>query len=127
MAQLLNSTWTEKREEKKEYDGGESIKFENKNGDVLVYTPKEAKYVLQEYINEELNLFADDVVKTNKIVMEQRINFKLKQLEISLLQHIDEKLMKITEKMLELTIERKINEEVEKRLEEKLKKIKKSL
>ena len=123
MAQLLNSTWTEKREEKKEFNGGESIKFENKNGDVLVYTPKEAKYVLQEYINDEMNLFADEVVKTNKIIIEQRLNFKLKQLEVSLLQHIDEKLMKITEKMLELTIERKINEEVEK----KLKKLKKSL
>jgi hypothetical protein len=122
MAHLLNSNLTHIRSEideiKEEIKGGKSIKFVNKQGDVMVFTPQEARHVLEKLIHEEFELFADDIVLRNKTKITERIDFKLKQLEKSLIKHVDDKFDKVTEMILEATISRKIEEEVDKRLKQ---------
>lgn len=127
MAHLKNSDWgkirSEPSEPKEEFHG-DALKFENKNGDVIVFTLKEAKEVLQNYLHEELELFADEVAKNNRSKISERVEFKIKQIERGLLEHIDFKFLKIEEKIINATIDRMIEEEVQKRLEIKLKQIK---
>ena len=124
MARILNGPWGEVRpspREPQEYKAGDVIKIENKSGDIAVFTPKEVRTILQEYIIQELEFFSDEVVRKNRSKVTERIDFKLKQLENSLVQHIDAKFLKIEEKIIEDIIDRKIEEEVTKRLEIKLK------
>lgn len=109
------------------FNGGPSVSFENKNGDVMVFTPAEARHALRLYIDEELNLYADNTVKDNKIRLEERINFRMKQFENGLTRHVDDKINKITETILTKTVNRIIDEEVNRRVEERLEKIKKGL
>mgnify|MGYP003520193608 CR=1 FL=1 len=75
----------------------------------------------------ELNLYADNTVKDNKIRLEERINFRMKQFENGLTRHVDDKINKITETILTKTVNRIIDEEVNRRVEERLEKIKKGL
>ena len=103
---------------------GPSISFENKKGDIMVFTPTEAKEVLRDYINEELNLYGEKIVRDWKNKLEERINFKIKQFEIGLIEHIDNKINNMTERIVSQTTNRMIEAEVERRLEEKLKKLK---
>ncbi len=128
MSKLLNSGLGQPRwNEEIIKPSRNAISFENENGDIMVFTPQEAKEVLERYIHEELELHSDEVAKQKKSEIEERISFKLKQIENSLLQHVDDKLNKITEKILTLTIDRVVNEEVERRVAEKLKKLKNEL
>lgn len=97
------------------------------NEESMILTVDEVKEVLRGFINDELNYFADDISKQRKLNLEERINFKMKQLENSMVRHIDDKINKITERIVELSLNRTIEEEVEKRLNKKLEKLKKSL
>jgi hypothetical protein len=129
-SKLVNSKLTQIRRPKEDPEtiqGGPSITFENKNGDVMVFTPAEARYALKAYIDEELNLYADATVLDYKTRLEERINFKIKQLEISLVDHVNSKVDVIVEKILASTVNRVFEEEVNKRLNVKLEKIKNSL
>jgi len=129
-SKLINSPLTQHRIPEKNAEtikGGPAISFENKNGDVMVFTPAEARFALQAYIDEELKMYADDTVKDYKIQLEERINFRLKQFEVQLTRHVDDKINKITETILTKTVNRIIDEEVNKRVEERLNKIKKAL
>lgn len=121
MARLINHDKDEVRvpeslDDYKERLGGDSIKFKNKHGDVMVFTPAEAKDVLTQYIHDELELFSDEVVKRNKGVITEKLEFRIKQLEKDIIEHLDDKFLKLTERIVEATIERRVNEEVEKRL-----------
>lgn len=104
-----------------------AIKINTILDDAMVLTVDETKKILRDFINEELSFFAEDVIKSRRIEVEERLNFKLKQFENSMIRHIDDKLNKITEHIVSLTINRVIEEEVNKRLEIKLDKIKKQL
>ena len=82
MAHVINGPWGEVRptpREPQEYNAGDIIKIETKSGDIAVFTPKEVRTILQEYIIQELELFSDEVVRRNQV--SERIDFKLKQLD----------------------------------------------
>lgn len=110
-----------------EMNGGESFKIENKNGDVLLFTPKELRLELKQYIEDELRLFSSDGVADIKKNAIENIESKLKLMEKSLLNHIDNKFNKITETIIESILNHKFEEEVNRRLNAKLEKIKNSL
>lgn len=130
MARLINSDLGNYRKPPDiDYDGisSNAIKIEKKNGDVILFTPHEAKEVLKEYITEELELHSEEISRKRKGQIEDRLNFKLKELENSLIRHVDEKINKITEKIISLTVDRMVNEEVERRVSEKIQKLKSDL
>lgn len=129
MASLRNSILTKIRDPylDGEHELDNTIKFENKSGDVFVMKPREIKEVINNYLRDELEIFSNEVVGRHKQDIKTRLDFKLKQIENEMVNHFDDKINKITERIVELTMNRKIEEEVEKRLEAKLKKIKDSL
>lgn len=98
----------------------------DKDSHVLL-TADEVKEILRGFITEELGYFSEDFSKKRKLEVEERLNFKLKQFENSMIRHVDDKINNITEKIVELLLNRKIEEEVEKRLNKKLDKLKKTL
>ncbi len=101
----------------------ETLKFQNDEGDVMVVKPQEVRDVLHDFIESEFGSMSE----TTKVQIKERLDFKLKQVENSLFEHINDKILKITEKIMERTINRVIEEEVNKRVNEKLDKIRKFL
>jgi hypothetical protein len=112
-------------------DGGdgdfEALKFENKQGDIMVVRPQEVKDVLKDYIKFQINEIADDITTNFGSKIKERLEFRLKQFEIGLMKHVDDKINKITEKVVENTMNRIIQNEVDRRINEKLKKLKEFL
>jgi len=108
-------------------DRQELMKIKTINDEVILFTKEEAKTALVAYIDEELDLFATKISENKRDELQNRINFKLKQMENALVNLINERIDKITERVVELTINRVVNEEVNKRLELKIQKLKDSL
>jgi hypothetical protein len=85
-----------------------TFKFENKHGDNIVITPLELKEYISDYLTREVELYAD----------EQMSNIEC---------HINDKINKMTEDIISTTTSRLINEEVNRRVDEKLRKIRKAI
>ncbi len=96
----------------------ETLRFENQNGDVMVVKPQEVREVLHDFIDSEIG-FLGDAMKSQ---IKERLDFKLVQIEYSLKEHIENKINTLTEKILEKTIDRIVEEEVNRRVLEKIKK-----
>lgn len=101
----------------------ETLRFENDNGEIMVVKPHEVRDVLHDFIESEIGSLGDAM----KNQIKDKLDFKMKQIEIGLTLHINEKILSITEKILEKTIDRIVEEEINKRVQEKLEKIKKCL
>ena len=96
----------------------ETLRFENKDGEVMVVKPQEVRDVLHDFIESEIG-FLGDAMKNQ---IKERLEFKIKQIEYSLKEHIENKINTLTEKILEKTIDRIVEEEVNRRVLEKIKK-----
>ena len=96
----------------------ETLRFENKNGDVMVIKPQEVREVLHDFIDNEIGFLADAM----KSQIKERLEFKIKQVERTLIEHLDDKINKIAESILEKTIDRIAEEEINRRVLEKIKK-----
>jgi len=96
----------------------ETLRFENKDGEVMVVKPHEVRDVLNDFIESEFGSMSDNM----KNQIKERLEFKIKQIEYSLKEHIEDKINKLTEKILEKTIDRIVEEEVNRRVLEKIKK-----
>ena len=70
-------------------------------------------------------LVNDTNISVFKSKLEERLNFKIKQLEISMINHINEKIDKVTEKIIDIIINRNLEKETEKRVDVKIKKTRK--
>lgn len=104
-----------------------AIKVQTKIDESIVFTEVELRETLRTLLDDELNISAQNLAFEKKYELESRLNFKLKQLENSLVNLINERVDKITERIVGLTINRVIEEEVSKRLEDRLKQIKDKL
>ena len=100
-----------------------TLKFENKNGDNIVITPMELREYITHFINNEVNLYADDTVKQYREQLQRRLDVQMSNIE----GHINDKINKITEDIISTTTSRLINEEVNIRVDEKLRKIRKEI
>ena len=99
---------------------GKTFKFKNKKGDNIIITPMELKEYISEFINTEINLYADENVNQYKEQLKNRFDAQMSNLEV----HINDKINKITQDIISTTTNRLINEEVNKRVAEKLQKLK---
>jgi hypothetical protein len=100
------------------------LSFENKEGDLVVMRPSEAKDVIREFFVHELDLYLDDIVINYKMKATTDVTLKLEIFENRLNGFIEDKFNQISEKVIERVITRLVEEEVNKRVDEKLKKIK---
>ncbi len=103
------------------------LSFENKEGELVVMRPSEAKDVIREFFVNELDLYLDDVVINYKMKATTDISSKLETFQHRLESFLDDKFNQITEKVMERVITRLVEVEVNKRVDEKLKKIKDKL
>jgi hypothetical protein len=99
------------------------LQFENKNGDNIVITPLELKEHITDFIVNEVDLYVDDTVKQYREQLQRRFDVQISNLE----GHINDKINKITEDIISTTTSRLINEEVNRRVDEKLRKIRKAI
>lgn len=99
------------------------LKFENKNGDNIVITPTELREYITDYLTREVDLYADDTVKQYREQLQRRLDVQMSNIE----GHINDKINKMTENIISTTTSRLINEEVNKRVDEKLRKIRKAI
>ena len=99
------------------------LKFENKNGDNIVITPTELREYITDYLTREVDLYADDTVKQYREQLQRRFDVQISNLE----GHINNKINKMTEDIISTTTSRLINEEVNRRVDEKLRKIRKAI
>jgi hypothetical protein len=100
-----------------------TLQFENKNGDNIVITPLELKEHISEFITNEINLYADESVKLYKEGLERRLDVQMSRIE----GHLNDKIIKMTQEIISTTTSRLIQEEVNRRVDEKLRKIKKAI
>jgi hypothetical protein len=100
-----------------------TFRFENKDGDDIVITPLELKNYVSDFFTREINLHADETVKKYGEQLERRLEVQISNLE----GHINDKINKMTEDIISSTTSRLINEEVNRRVDEKLRKIRKAI
>lgn len=102
----------------------EALKIKTVNDETVLMTTDDLKSVMIEYLSEEMNFFADGIQKKDKIKLQERLEFKLKQIETGMIRHIDDKINGITEKIISNCTNRIIEGEVDRRVNEKLQKLK---
>jgi hypothetical protein len=100
-----------------------TLNFENKNGDNIVITPMELREYLSEFLTREINLYANETVKKYRDQLERTLDVQMSNIE----GHINDKIIKMTEEIISTTTSRLINEEVNRRVDEKLRKIRKAI
>jgi hypothetical protein len=100
-----------------------TLKFENKNGDNIVITPLELREYISDYLTREVELYADETVKQYREQLQRRLDVQMSNIE----GHINDKINKMTEDIISITTSRIINEEVNRRVDEKLRKIRKAI
>jgi hypothetical protein len=99
------------------------LKFENKHGDNIVITPMELREYISDYLTREVDLYADETVKQYQEQLQRRLDVQMSNIE----GHINDKINKMTEDIISITTSRIINEEVNRRVDEKLRKIRKAI
>ena len=105
----------------------QTYKFENKNGDSIIITPKELRGEINEFLRNEFDIYSDLFISDIKLKLIQKVNKSLEDFEESLTKHIDDKINIITENIISSSTKRIINDEVNKRVEQKLQRIKELL
>lgn len=112
-----------------DYNSGryEALKIKTANDETVLLSSDDLKAVMVSYLKDELNFFADGIAKEDKLKIQERVNFKLKQIETSMIKHIDDKINGITETIISNCTTRIIDGEVNRRVEEKIDKLKKLL
>lgn len=105
-----------------DYDNS-SVKFTNSYGDDIVIKPKELKEELHKFINQELLSQTQDDIENKKVYLKKEIDKKLNDFESSLYKHIEDKINKITEKVIESTLNRVFEDKVKEEVKRRLKKL----
>jgi hypothetical protein len=101
-----------------------TLTFKNSNGDLTVVSTKELNEELFSYIESEMMKYPE--LKTDKVKqdIEDKLTEKLNNMENLLLDHINNKITKITQEIVSKTNKRYIDGEVNRLLNEKLEKLK---
>lgn len=102
---------------------GNTFKFENKNGDEIVITPLELKEHISEFITREINIYTDENVNEYKDQLSRRLDVQMSIIE----EHLNNKIIKMTQDIISKTTSRLMQEEVNRRVDEKLRKIRKAI
>jgi len=113
--QKYNSARKDQTRDKADF---ETLRFENEQGEIMVVKPQEVRDVLHDFIESEIGVLGDGM----RTRMKERLEFKMRQVEYELKIHVEDKINKLTESILEKTIDRIVEEEVNRRVLEKLKK-----
>lgn len=98
-----------------------TISFENQKGETMVITPVELEEELSKFIDLQFNSMTTDEIESKKEYLKRELNKKLNEFELSLRQHVDNKINKITQEVIENVMSRTFEERVKKRSNKNLK------
>jgi hypothetical protein len=100
-----------------------TISFENQKGDTMVITPVELKEELDKFIDLHFSSMTSDDIETKKEYLKRELDIKLNEFELSLRQHVDNKITKITQDIIENVMSRTFEERVKQEVKKRLKKL----
>ena len=96
------------------------LSIKDANGNYLVVTKQEVDYTIRQMVRNEMDFFTDEAIKGRKKECEEMIRVKTEAIERSIYAMITFKFDKLAEKVCDLLITRKFNEEVERKVNLKL-------
>lgn len=100
-----------------------TISFENQKGDTMVITPVELKEELGKFIDLQFSSMTSDEIECKKEYLKRELDKKLNEFELSLRQHVDNKINKITQEVIENVMSRTFEERVKQEVKKRLKKL----
>lgn len=100
-----------------------TISFENQKGDTMVITPVELKEELGKFIDLHFSSMTSDEIECKKEYLKRELDKKLNEFELSLRQHVEDKINKITQEVIENVMSRTFEERVKKEVKQRLKKL----
>jgi carboxylesterase type B len=106
-------------------DNKEILELGSEN--VFKLSKDEAKDFFIEYLTDEIDFIAKGISDNTKKDLTDKVNNRFFKLQQSLEKHIDKKFDKLTETIISQTTSRLFNEEVNRRVDEKLRKLKELL
>lgn len=106
---------------------GDVIKVKNKRGDTLLLKPSEVNDVIMDLIQNQLGLFTDRKIKMHEDNVEKLISNYIGEMNKDLNDYLNDRFDKISEDIIHRVVTYKIEEEVNRRVENKLKKVLKNL
>lgn len=99
------------------------LKLKTETDEIVLLSESEARSIIRDILAKELDVLAEEKGMEIKRQIEDRLVFKLKQIEISLAKHIDEKILALTDKVISAAITSRVQSTVDTKVIEKLNKI----
>lgn len=103
----------------KRLDATDLLKLPTENDDYLVVTKQEVANIIRKFINNEIGNLPDEIAKNHKDELIKHINQKVSIIEKELAAFVDYKFDMLAERVCDMLISRKFNEEVDKRVQDK--------
>ena len=98
-----------------------NISFKNDKGDIFSITADELKSELSKFIDLQYSSMTYDKIELRKEYLKKELDKKLNEFELSLRQHVENKLDKITEKIIGNITDRVFEDRVKNEVKERLK------
>lgn len=100
-----------------------TISFENEKGDTMVITPVELKEELNRFIDLQFSSMTSEDIERKKEYLKRELDRKLNEFELSLKQHVENKINKITQEVIENVMSRTFEDRVKQEVKQRLKKL----
>jgi hypothetical protein len=100
-----------------------TYKIKNIKGDDIIITPKELREELHNFIDNELLSQTQEEIEKKRKSLKLIIDNQLNEFEVSLKRHVNEKITKITEEIIERTMERVFEDRVKQEVRMRIKKL----
>lgn len=100
-----------------------TISFENEKGDTMVITPVELKEELNKFIDLHFSSMTTEDLERKKEYLKRELDKKLNEFELSLRQHVEDKINKITQEVIENVMSRTFEERVKQEVKKRIKKL----
>ena len=98
-----------------------NISFQSDKGDIFFITANEFRDELSKFIDLQYSSMTYDEIELRKEHLKKELDKKLNEFELSLRQHVENKLYKITEKIIDNITDRVFEDRVKKEVKERLK------
>lgn len=98
-----------------------NISFQNDKGDIFFITANELRDELSKFIDLQYSSMTYDKIELRKEYLKRELDKKLNEFEVSLRQHVENKLDKITENIINNITDRVFEDRVKKEVKERLK------
>lgn len=89
----------------------------------MVITPSELKEELNKFIDLQFSSMTTEDLERKKEYLKRELDKKLNEFELSLRQHVDNKINKITQEVIESVMSRTFEERIKQEVKKRLKKL----